>query len=115
MMKVFALVALACTAQAQLFGMSAQRVNMMQFEEKLEARKTPLLVQANTPFSFNEFPDQWFTQPLDHFDNSSHVWDQRYWVNTRHYVPGSKGPVIVLDGGETSGKNRIPFLDYGTR
>ena len=59
-----------------------------------------------------EFPDQWFEQPLDHFDKkNAHTWKQRYWVNKRHYKTG--GPVIVLDGGETSGKNRIPFLDTG--
>jgi hypothetical protein len=38
---------------------------------------------------------------------------QRYWVNKRHYKEGGGGPVIVLDGGETSGEDRIPFLDTG--
>jgi len=61
----------------------------------------------------NDFPDQWFTQPIDHFSNSSDTFGQRYWINTRHYTPGSGGPVIVLDGGETSGEDRIPFLDTG--
>jgi hypothetical protein len=61
----------------------------------------------------NEFPDQWFTQPIDHFSNSSDTFEQRYWINTRHYTPGSGGPVIVLDGGETSGEDRVPFLDTG--
>jgi hypothetical protein len=61
----------------------------------------------------NEFPDQWFTQPIDHFSDSSDTFEQRYWINTRHYTPGSGGPVIVLDGGETSGEDRIPFLDTG--
>ena len=36
---------------------------------------------------------------------------QRYWVNKRHYRLG--GPVFVLDGGETSGADRLPFLDTG--
>ncbi|KAG1889287.1 serine carboxypeptidase S28-domain-containing protein [Suillus subluteus] len=61
----------------------------------------------------SEFPDQWFTQPIDHFADSSDTFKQRYWINTRHYTPGSGGPVIVLDGGETSGEDRIPFLDTG--
>jgi hypothetical protein len=55
---------------------------------------------------YAEFPPQWFTQPLDHFDKTykEHTWKQRYWVNKRHYVPGTRGvPVVVLDGGETSG------------
>jgi hypothetical protein len=46
-------------------------------------------------------------QPLDHFDKADegHTWKQRYWVNKRHYMPGMRGvPVVVLDGGETSGE-----------
>jgi Serine carboxypeptidase S28 len=51
------------------------------------------------------FRAQWFPQPLDHFDpKSQHVFHQRYWVNTRHYKPRKGAPVIVLDGGETSGE-----------
>ena len=78
------------------------------------------------------FRAQWFQQPLDHFDNKSqHVFSQRYWVNSRHYKPRKGAPVIVLDGGETSGEvcpthllfyvyhstvsfqDRLPFLDTG--
>ncbi|KAF7314636.1 hypothetical protein MKEN_00937300 [Mycena kentingensis (nom. inval.)] len=60
------------------------------------------------------FEPQWFRQPLDHFDKSVNVtWLQRYWVNTRHYKHGTNAPVFVLDGGETSGLNRITFLDTG--
>ncbi|KAH7341771.1 serine carboxypeptidase S28-domain-containing protein [Rhizoctonia solani] len=36
---------------------------------------------------------------------------QRYWVNKEYYQPG--GPVFVLDGGETSGEDRLPFLQTG--
>jgi hypothetical protein len=51
------------------------------------------------------FRAQWFQQPLDHFDQKSqHMFNQRYWVNTRHYKPRKGAPVIVLDGGETSGE-----------
>jgi hypothetical protein len=81
----------------------------------------------------DEFPEQYFSQPLDHFSDSLGItFGQRYWVNSRHYVKG--GPVIVLDGGETSGvgmnphfgswivlriaypainTDRLPFLDTG--
>ncbi|KAJ7617546.1 serine carboxypeptidase S28-domain-containing protein [Mycena polygramma] len=60
------------------------------------------------------FKAQWFRQPVDHFDKTSNVtFLQRYWINTRHYNADEGGPVIVLDGGETSGVNRIPFLDTG--
>ncbi|EJD41230.1 peptidase S28 [Auricularia subglabra TFB-10046 SS5] len=59
-----------------------------------------------------KFPARWFRQPLDHFDRKRRdTFLQRYWVNDRHYRSG--GPVIVLDGGETSGENRLPFLDTG--
>ncbi len=62
-----------------------------------------------------EFPEQWFEQPVDHFAkvNETETWHQRYWVNTRHYAPGPNTPVFVLDGGETSGEDRLPFLDTG--
>jgi hypothetical protein len=55
-----------------------------------------------------DFPAQWFKQPLDHFaKNSNHNFHQRYWVSTRHYKPRKGAPVIVLDGGETSGEVTI--------
>lgn len=59
------------------------------------------------------FEARWFTQPLDHFSNSSHTFRQRFWVNTRHYSPKAGGPVYILDGGETNGEERLPFLDTG--
>ncbi|TFK34727.1 serine carboxypeptidase S28-domain-containing protein [Crucibulum laeve] len=60
------------------------------------------------------FRPQFFEQPLDHFSKkNAHTWHQRYWVNTRHYDSKVGGPVIVLDGGETSGEDRLPFLDTG--
>lgn len=60
-----------------------------------------------------EFPERYFIQPIDHHNHTAGTFGQRYWVNTRHYISGSGGPVIVLDGGETSGEERIPFLDTG--
>lgn len=60
---------------------------------------------------YKEFPVQTFPQLLDHWHEDSPLFLQRYWVNKRHYRPG--GPVIVLDGGETSGIDRLPFLDTG--
>ncbi len=61
-----------------------------------------------------KFPARWLTQPLDHFTNASgHTFEQWYWISTRHYRPRPDAPVIVLDGGETSGRDRLPFLDTG--
>ncbi|KAG6830564.1 hypothetical protein H0H92_016015 [Tricholoma furcatifolium] len=64
--------------------------------------------------AISDFEARWFEQPLDHFaKESNQTFLQRYWVNDRHYVPGSGAPVIVLDGGETSGEDRLTFLDTG--
>jgi len=61
-----------------------------------------------------EFSAETFTQPLDHFYNSTDAtFLQRFWVNSRHYKPRPGAPVIVIDGGETNGEDRLPFLDTG--
>ncbi|ODN75032.1 hypothetical protein L202_06253 [Cryptococcus amylolentus CBS 6039] len=53
-----------------------------------------------------------FPQKISHFDESINgTFCQRYWLDASHYKPG--GPVYLLDGGETSGENRIPFLETG--
>jgi hypothetical protein len=56
--------------------------------------------------------------PVDHFHNESRyephsdaTFKLRYWFDASHYKPG--GPVIILQGGETSGANRLPFLQKG--
>ena len=59
-----------------------------------------------------KFRAQTFTQPLDHFRTTTDAtFQQRFWVNARHYKPRPGAPVIVIDGGETSGENQLPFLD----
>ncbi|KAI0062858.1 peptidase S28 [Artomyces pyxidatus] len=69
---------------------------------------------ASVPVTPASFPEYTFTQPLDHFHNTTNAtFGQRYWINTRHYQPGIGTPVIVIDGGETSGADRLPFLDTG--
>ena len=53
-----------------------------------------------------------FPQLLSHFDDSDNTtFCQRYWLDSSNYNPG--GPVFVLDGGETDGAGRLPFLDHG--
>jgi hypothetical protein len=62
----------------------------------------------------HKFRTQTFTQPLDHFRNTTDAtFEQRFWVNAHHYKPRPGVPVIVIDGGETSGEDRLPFLDTG--
>ncbi|KAF8139830.1 serine carboxypeptidase S28-domain-containing protein [Boletus edulis] len=83
---------------------SPQHVNLWKLEARAKALEAARTAKAS---------EQFFEQPVDHTDPSYGTFKQRYWVNTRHYVPGSGGPVIVLDGGETSGEDRLPFLDTG--
>ncbi|ORX39182.1 serine carboxypeptidase S28-domain-containing protein [Kockovaella imperatae] len=53
-----------------------------------------------------------FPQLKTHFnDEDKSTFCQRYWVDASNYKEG--GPVFVLDGGETDGANRIPFLEKG--
>ncbi|KAF9449110.1 peptidase S28 [Macrolepiota fuliginosa MF-IS2] len=56
----------------------------------------------------------WFEQPLDHFDASNpHRFQQRYWVNTRHYSPREGAPIIILDGGAMDAMETLSILDTG--
>lgn len=102
--------ALLPTSQALGPGSGPQYVNSWKLSQ-LAKGKNNVLVAANT----SEFQPQWFSQPLDHFSNetTTDTFLQRFWVSTRHYKPGSGGPVVVLDGGETSGSDRLPYLDTG--
>jgi hypothetical protein len=84
-----------------------------------EEPQAPLVVVAGAPApapatATPKFRAQTFTQPLDHFRNTTDAtFQQRFWVNARHYKPRPGAPVIVIDGGETSGEDRLPFLDTG--
>ena len=76
---------------------------------KLAAKKAAatLVKRQNS----TEFPEYTFTQPLDHFSDTGFTFEQHYWLSDRHYKPG--GPVIVFEGGEGPGVDRIPILDTG--
>ena len=78
------------------------------------AAPTTTASEAVTGPATPKFRAQTFTQPLDHFRNTTAAtFQQRFWVNARHYRPRPGAPVIVIDGGETSGEDRLPFLDTG--
>ncbi|OTA67061.1 peptidase S28 [Hypoxylon sp. EC38] len=64
------------------------------------------------------YPEYNLSTPIDHFHNdstyephSNGTFNLRYWFDAQYYKPG--GPVIVLAGGETSGADRLPFLQKG--
>ncbi|KAI5476322.1 hypothetical protein MNV49_007893, partial [Pseudohyphozyma bogoriensis] len=57
-----------------------------------------------------------FDQLISHDDavpppEGETTFQQRYWFDASFYQPG--GPVYLLDGGETDGEGRIPFLEKG--
>ena len=64
------------------------------------------------------YPAYNISVPIDHFQNESmyepHLdgtFELRYWFDATYYKDG--GPVIVLHGGETSGEDRLPYLQKG--
>ncbi|EAQ89394.1 hypothetical protein CHGG_06013 [Chaetomium globosum CBS 148.51] len=64
------------------------------------------------------YPARTLKVPVDHFHNdtlyephSNETFPLRYWFDASHYKKG--GPVIVLQGGETNGAGRLPFLQKG--
>lgn len=101
--------------------MGAQGVNLRRLAEKSRSARSSAKFTVQHDGSayeqrprYPEFKEQWFEQPLDHFSHDTKdTFKQRYWVNTRHYNASVGGPVFVLDGGETSGAGRLPFLDTG--
>ncbi|KAH8927475.1 hypothetical protein BT69DRAFT_1237902 [Atractiella rhizophila] len=61
-----------------------------------------------------KYGPHFFDQRVSHDPKSEYfnvTFKQRYWLDDTFYEPG--GPIILLDGGETSGEDRIPFLDRG--
>jgi len=91
-----------------LWKLDKKRAEDHSFSKDSEILGQKPLVMKHISALLADFPAQWFRQPLDHFDkNLKESFHQRYWVNTRHYKPRKGAPVIVLDGGETSGEVRI--------
>ncbi|BGP42000.1 hypothetical protein JCM10449v2_005997 [Rhodotorula kratochvilovae] len=74
------------------------------------------MLPFSSPAAAQEYPAYVFDQLVSHDSNvpppyANATFQQRYWYDASHYKPG--GPVILLDGGETDGANRIPFLRQG--
>ncbi|KAH8099944.1 peptidase S28 [Cristinia sonorae] len=98
-------------------NLGAQSINVQRLLKNTPSSGPPgeLHVLASQASAAATFPQFNFTQPLDHFAKTGHTFQQRYWLSTRHFNPDSTAPVpvIVLDGGETSGEDRLSYLDTG--
>jgi hypothetical protein len=64
------------------------------------------------------YPEHNLSVPIDHFHNesiyephSSGTFNLRYWFDGSYYKEG--GPVIVLESGEDTGTDRLPYLQKG--
>lgn len=120
-LSLYSFLYLSLNVAALIHGTQAINFQLLKRQTQREdSQSVPFTVQDSQPNGpvvvldgAKEFPEQWFTQPVDHFSPDSPTFGQRYWVNKRHYVPGTNTPVIVIDGGESNGEDRIPFLDTG--
>ncbi|SCV73373.1 BQ2448_7299 [Microbotryum intermedium] len=101
-----------------------QLYGLLQREEQAKAETSQLYstFQDNSTLRFSsaEDPPQYqaytFDQRVSHLDDipapvENESFKQRYWFNAEHYKPG--GPVFLLDGGETNGEDRFPFMRQG--
>ncbi|KAI1493277.1 peptidase S28 [Biscogniauxia mediterranea] len=101
---------LALTSVAH--AMKRSSLPISELEKQIQAKNALISRQAAT------YPEYNLTTPIDHFHNdslyephSNGTFDLRYWFDAQFYKPG--GPVIVLASGETSGLDRLPFLEKG--
>lgn len=118
----FSVVAGAVAPSQNLLHIGGQGINLWKLQRRVNNTRSnsPKLEfqtqsDGSRPFESDslgkKYPAFYFQQPIDHNDSSVGTFNQRYWVDDRFYRPG--GPVFVLDGGETSGAERLPFLDHG--
>ncbi|KAK5071667.1 hypothetical protein LTR64_004554 [Lithohypha guttulata] len=74
--------------------------------------------RRDAPNPADLYPEHNISVPIDHFQNESMysphsdgMFSLRYFFDASHYKAG--GPVIVLQGGETSIVGRLPYLQKG--
>ncbi|BGP56935.1 hypothetical protein JCM8202v2_004571 [Rhodotorula sphaerocarpa] len=68
---------------------------------------------GGAPDPREDYGPNYFRQRVSHVEphRSEATFRQRYWFDASFYQPG--GPIFLLDGGETDGAGRIPFLESG--
>ena len=79
---------------------------LLDYHENTHYDTTQLPFTRKLPHHVSEHT---FEQRLDH--DSDRTFPMRYWKSERHYQPG--GPIFALLGGETSGEDRLEFIDTG--
>ena len=107
---------LCLSSNVTAFRHSPQTINskLLELQTRLKNHHPPPLTaqDSNEPVTIlvtaKEFPEQWFAQPVDHFAKDSPTFGQRYWINKRHYAPGTNAPVIVIDGGKRAARTGYP-------
>lgn len=111
---VASLLALVSSAQAIM----KHPLPISELAKQIRTRNAQIGLGARQADLATLYPEYNLTTPIDHFHNDSSyephsdgTFDLRYWYDAQFYKPG--GPVIVLSGGETSGEDRLPFLQKG--
>ncbi|TID16045.1 Proteasome subunit beta type-3 [Venturia nashicola] len=82
------------------------------------AFQIPILAQRDEVDLSSLYDAHNFSVPIDHWHNdtiyephSNGTFPMRYWYDATYYEPG--GPVIALMAGETSGVDRLPYMQKG--
>ncbi|KAI0159956.1 peptidase S28 [Hypoxylon sp. FL1284] len=109
---VAGLLALIASAQA----IQKHPLPISELKKQIRTRDAPVSTRQADLAAL--YPEYNLSTPIDHFHNDSTyephsdgTFDLRYWFDAQYYKPG--GPVIVLSGGETSGADRLPYLQKG--
>jgi hypothetical protein len=104
-----------CSAETSLERLCRDQTRVLTFSQIAAA---PSLVNRSDYDPAKLYPAYNFSVPIDHFHNetkyephSNGKFPLRYWYDATYYKPG--GPVIVLAGGETTGTDRLPYLQKG--
>ncbi|KAK3934539.1 peptidase S28 [Diplogelasinospora grovesii] len=93
------------------------REQMMRVEQAKNTRAVGITRREDVNLTLL-YPTRTISVPVDHFHNDSRyephsqdTFSLRYWFDPSHYQKG--GPIIVLQSGETTGENRLPYLQKG--
>jgi hypothetical protein len=85
---------------------------------KSQLNQRPKVLDAEQAQLAATYPAYTIETPIDHFHNdslyephSNGTFSLRYWFDARYYKKG--GPVLVLAAGETTGEDRLDYLQKG--